>query len=65
MSLLAVVPVLVHYKVIIVLYLLDPQDFGFLDPDPQKNVYSQNPNLNYWKKRDHKNFLISEWFIKF
>ena len=33
MSLLAVVPVLVHYKVIIVLYLLDPQDFGFLDPE--------------------------------
>ena len=58
---------------------LDPQDFGFLDLDPQKyadpririqkgkiltknckkKIYSQNPNLNYWKKRDYKNWRIS------
>jgi hypothetical protein len=64
---------------------LDPQDFGFLDPDPQKyadpririqgakyqpktakkKFYSQNPNLNYLKRRDYENFIISEWFFKF
>ena len=22
-------------------------------------------NLNFWKKKDYKNLLISEWFIKF
>ena len=43
---------------------------GSTDPDPRgkistknwrkKKIYSQNLNLNYWKKRDHKNFLISE-----
>ena len=31
----------------------------------EKKFYTQNPNLNYWKKRDYKNFLISEWFIRF
>jgi len=30
----------------------------------KKNVQSQYPNLNYWKKRDYLNFMISEWFIK-
>ena len=58
---------------------LDPQDLGFLDPNQQKYAdprgktsaqilqknYFQNPNLNYSKKRDCKNFLISEWFTKF
>ena len=63
---------------------LDPHDFGFLDPDPQKyadlririqgtkyqpktekkNLLS-NPKSNLLKNRDYKNFLISEWFIKF
>ena len=51
---------------------LDPQDFGFLNPDPRgkkstkdwrrRKFYSQNLNL---KKRYFINFLISEWFIKF
>ena len=46
---------------------------GSTDPDPRgkistknckkKKFYSQNPNPNYWK--NYKNFLISEWFIKF
>ena len=49
------------------------------DPDPQKYAdqririqgtrYQQKKSnkftLNYRKKRDYKNFLISEWFIKF
>ena len=60
------------------------QNFGFLDPDPQKyadpririqgakyqpktakkKIYFQNPNLNYLKRRDYENFIISEWFFK-
>ena len=64
---------------------LDPQDFGFLVPDPQKyadpririqgakyqpktattkNLLSK-PKSELLKKRDYKNFLISEWFLKF
>ena len=31
----------------------------------QKTFYPKNPNLNYWKNRDYKNFRISEWFINF
>ena len=33
-------------------------------PKTAKKLHS-TPNLNYWKKRDYKNFLISERFIKF
>ena len=64
---------------------MDPQDFGFLDPDPQKyadpwiqiqgvkyqqktakkNLILQNPKSELLKKKDYKNFLISEWSIKF
>ena len=28
-----------------------------------KKIYSQAPNLSYWKKSDYKNILISEWLI--
>ena len=56
---------------------LDPQDFGFLDPDPdprgkistkncKKNFFTAKTQiLTFEKKWDYKNFLISEWFIKF
>ena len=62
----------------------NPQDFGFLYPDPQNYAepririqgakYQQknakqnllsNPKSGLLKKRDYKNFLIFEWFIKF
>ena len=50
--------------------------FESTDPDPRgktltkhcKKKYFQTPNLNNKnreKNRDYKNFLISEWFIKF
>ena len=58
-----------------------PQDFGLLDPDPQKyadpririqraKYEPKTVNLflkaksELFKKRDYKNFLISEWFIQ-
>ena len=31
----------------------------------KKKIYSKPPNLNCWKKRDYRNFLISKWFIQF
>ena len=56
----------------------DPQEFGFLDLDPQKyadpriRIQAKNWKKNYSrstpkseKKRDYKNFLIYELFIKF
>ena len=62
---------------------MDPQDFGFLDQDPQKYADSRQGAKNQQKTAkksfftsktqistdekisDYKNFLISEWFIKF
>ena len=64
---------------------MDPQDFGFLDPDPQKYAdpririqgvkyqpktakkifFTPKPQIWTFEKKDYKNFLISEWFIKF
>jgi len=57
----------------------DTQDFSFLDPDPDpdprgkistKNCKKKSfltPKTQIWtfEKRDYKNFLISEWLIKF
>ena len=31
----------------------------------KKNFFTPKPQIWTLKKRDHKNFLISEWFIKF
>ena len=53
--------------------MLDPQDFDFLDPDPEninqklqkKTFLLLKPKSELFKKRDYKNFLISKWFIKF
>jgi len=41
--------------------------FGFLDPDPDPRGKKSTKNFKktFEKKRDYKNFLISEWFIKF
>ena len=59
---------------------MDLQDFGFLDPDPEKyadprskistknckkTFLLQKPKSELLKKRDYKNFLILEWFFKF
>jgi len=49
---------------------LDPQDFGVLDPDPQKYAHPKKcllskPKSELLKKRDYKIFLISKLFIKF
>ena len=66
---------------------LDPQEFVFLDPDPDLQKYADpqiriqsvkyqpktakktffTPKIKirtFEKKRDYKNFLIPEWFIK-
>ena len=34
-------------------------------PEMQKNYLLSKPKFKLLKKRDYKNFLISEWFIKF
>jgi len=45
-----------------------------MDPDPRGKISTNNckkknlllkPKSELLKKRDYKNFLISEWFIKF
>ena len=49
------------------------QDFDFLDPDPRIKISSKNCKKKFClktqfltnKKRDYKNFMIFEWFIKF
>ena len=46
---------------------LDPQGFGFLNPDPrgkilQKKCLFSKPESERIKKRDYKIFLISESF---
>ena len=54
---------------------LDPDPQKYADPDPRgkinqklkkKNIYTLKTQIwTFVKKRDYKNFLISEWFIKF
>ena len=47
---------------------VDPQHFDFLDPDQieKKNILLSKPKSELLKKKEIiKNFLISEWFIKF
>ena len=51
---------------------LDSQDFGFLDPrgkistkTAKKRFLLLKTKSELLKKRDYKNVLISEWFIKF
>ena len=50
---------------------LDPQNFGFLDPDPRGKISTKNcpkknlllkPKSELLKKRDYN--LVSEWFVK-
>ena len=49
---------------------LDLEDFDFLDPDPKgkitknskKNLLRKHKSVFFFEKKDHENFLISEWY---